>query len=382
MSWSSFTSSSDPSSTGPASNREFSRLETAPRRGLPVAMIGLVCTVIFVESFLSTRVDWFADQAAWQWRVKKQLADSGQLNGEVAVVGTSVLFHAIDAAEVNRLTESPLTVTNLALNGMTLHAQTQLLEDLLGHKGELKSADDVGSAPRIEHVLLELRHAVVEKKNWVGGPYFREWARFDQFARSGFVWSEPSLSLSFAANRFLTSFAYCRSIDNFIFDCGRSRGLSETVLARNAEISTQMQHSRGFCPSSDGAGLSTSDVPESRPRPWESNYAGLVWLHRLMKLCESHNIRVTLLQPPAPIFVQDDRSTAGFDADFQSLAAELRRKYPTTVAGIWAPTGFQLSDFSDDHHLSHAGGARLTRDLAAWLDDSRSVADFTGRAPE
>jgi hypothetical protein len=370
MSSNSSTSSSETGSAAVASDREFSRLETAPRRRLPVAAIGLVCTVIIVEIFLSTRVGWFADQAAWQWREKKRVVDSGQLNGDVAVIGTSVLFHAVDAEEVNRLTKSPLTVTNLALNGMALHAQTQMLEDLLSQSAAPTAVPET-STGRIQHVLLELRHAVVEKKNWVSGPYFRQWARYSQFSISGFMWFEPSQSFSFAANRSLTSFAYRRSIDNFILDSGLSRGLTVDVLTRNREVSEEIEKSRGFCKASGGAGLTDSDVPSPQPRPWETNHAGLVWLHRLLALCEDHDIRVTLLQPPVPQFVQHDRDASQFDDDFQAFASKLQKRYPKTVAGIWAPSGYELTCFPDDHHLSYVGAERLTRDLAVWLDEAK-----------
>ena len=70
---------------------------------------------------------WFADLAAWQWESKRDLID-GCAQGDVAIFGTSVLFHGLDPSAANS-NQSP-TVVNLALNGALQH-QTQLLRERL-----------------------------------------------------------------------------------------------------------------------------------------------------------------------------------------------------------------------------------------------------------
>src|SRR5437667_1313387 len=105
---SSFTSSFEPTPE--------ERLRAA---AVPWACIAFVMSVGFVEMMVYDHREWVADLAAWQWEVKSQLLERGELDSDVVVFGSSILFHGLDPLPANREMKNGMKAVNLALNGQT-----------------------------------------------------------------------------------------------------------------------------------------------------------------------------------------------------------------------------------------------------------------------
>ena len=244
------------------SNSEFETIERVPAGRVPAAAIAFVIAVICIEIGVSTHREWFADLAAWQWEVKRTLVADGTLDGDVAVFGTSVLFHALDPTVANRALGGGTRVVNLALNGMLLQHETQLLRERL-------------ASPKPPSVIvLELRNAVVERESWIRGPYFRFWASWSNFLESRFYYSNPSLALSFAEYRLLPSFRYREALDNWIFDSLRSHGVARHTRDRNRATAAEMRDHIGMVRADFDDRTVVPPATGTRLREWSTDAAG------------------------------------------------------------------------------------------------------------
>ena len=322
----------------------------------PCAIIGLAIAVAIIETLLWQKRGWFADEAAWYWQSKAEMIEDGQLEGDVAILGTSVSFHGLDPTRINAQTRSELRVVSLALNGLRLQHQAQTLRRYL----------ESGNAPR--WLILELREATVERDSWVSGPYWRFWATWPEFCESRFYYWEPSRAVDFFAHRVFASYAYRRAIDNWFFACVRGRHLEETYRARNIDIAQEMRSHKGFNKGGFTYCLQAGDVPEPQSRPFELNIAGDHWLRHILSLCRRHSIAVAILEPPTPDFVTEDRKRSGFDTQIDAYIRSLSLEFPDIWTGTIEPRGYDLTDFADDHHMSYRGADRLSSDVAHWVD--------------
>ena len=337
------------------SSFEPNRLESFRPARWPLAALLFVLSVIGIETLLWCSRDWFSDRAAGHWQSKQALIEAGQLDGDVAVLGSSVTFHSVRAPDVETLTGSEYRVVNLALNGLHLQHQTQLLRRYLEDQ-------------QLELLVLELRHARVPRRTWLSGPYWRFWARADEFSESCFWFEEPSLIVPFVGNRLLASFAYRKSIRNCLSVCFHSRSLNPKYRDRNREARREMAAMQGYGSPNSGLSMEIDAVPEPMERLWEESDVGRAWLDEILRLCAARSIRVAILLPPCPPFIEADRKRSGFYDGFHGLLEQLRRTHPELGLELLAPRGYALADFSDDHHFSTSGSRRLTEDFATWLD--------------
>lgn len=343
------------SSSSSTSNFKPNRLECVPRRVMPVAAIGLVVVIGLIETALCAHREWFADRSAYQWQVKQELLEEGVLDGDIMVMGTSVLFHSVDASRVNALSGSPRRLVNLALNGMALQHMSQMMDRCFS------------GGRRYEHLLVEFRNVDAPRADWLKGPYWRFWASWRELLQSRVYYHEPSLLLSFSANRFLTSFAYRKALDNWVFACGRTGGVDQTYRDRNRVLAVEMRERLGFSTGDYDLSMTVEDIPRPRRRPWFVSSEGEAWLYDLLNKCVRYGVRVSILLPPSPPFVEEQREASGFYEDYEAHIARLQREYPSLSIESLAPGGYGLEDFSDDHHLSHLGNVRLVEDLARWV---------------
>jgi hypothetical protein len=332
----------------------FERIRTGP---VPVAALAFILCAIAIEVFVQTHHDWVADLAAWQWETKRTLMDEGALDGEVAIFGTSVLFHGIDPTVANVDTDGGKAV-NLALNGMMLQHQTQLLRDRLA------------SAHPPSVLLLEFRHVMVERDSWIRGPYFRLWASFGEFAESRFYYWNPPLALTFATNRSLASFRYREAIDNWLTESARRRGLYRETRDRNQATVEEMRQHRGLVRAVFEDQILRAQ--ERRERPWVVNTAGEIWVRRFLDLAEAHQLPVVLLLPPSPPYFVESPGPDGFRAHFDATVSRLRHEYPALEIELFEPFGYGMDDFVDDFHVSRQGRVKFSSDFAAWLAASRT----------
>src|SRR6476619_2517110 len=88
-------------SSSSISSSELSAHERVRPGRTRVAAIVFCLAVFVIEAFVGAERVWFADLAAWQWESKRALIDAGQLDGDVAIFGTSVLFHGLDPSAAN-----------------------------------------------------------------------------------------------------------------------------------------------------------------------------------------------------------------------------------------------------------------------------------------
>jgi hypothetical protein len=345
MSWNSSTSSFE------LTGEEYIR-----PRAVPWAALAFLAVVALTEAVLEIHHIWFCDRASWQWETKYDLIDKRLLDGDVAVVGSSILFHGFDPTIANEELDHKAKVVNLALNGQNLQHATQLLHRFL----------EKNQKPNL--VLLELWHLQVEHESWLRGPYFRFSASWADFLQSKSYYWEPSLLVAFAANRFLPSFRYHEGLRNWLSNTIRAATMDKEVLHRNETVTEEMIDRFGFSRASFENDLLAPDkVPAPENRPWQMDRSGEIWLNRFLEICNHAGIRVVLVVPPAPSFVEEDRIRCHFYEDFSQCVKNLRKTYPDLSIETLSFTNYELKDFSDDHHLSCYGCERLSHDLANWL---------------
>lgn len=344
------------SSSSSISSFEPTPEERVPRGRVPWAAIALILVIVFTERVVERHRIWFADLAAWHWETKTSLVEAGELDGNIAVVGSSVLFHGLDPTASNRALDGRGKVVNLALNGQQLQHSAQMLDRYIVQNPDLRL------------VVLELWNLKVEPESWLRGPYYRWWATSDEFMESRAHYWDPSLLVSFAGNRLLPSYRYREGLDNWIFSCMRTRTLDATVRDRNLEMASEMHTTLGFARSTEEHdALTPARVPAGKERPWDLDPAADLWLHRFLGTCASRRIRVVLFLPPAPPFVDRDRRASGYVSGFERYVGRLREVYPTLSLDTLAFPHYDVADFTDDHHYSASGRLRLTGDFARWI---------------
>ncbi len=342
-------------SNSSTSSFSFNENESVPIRRFPWAVLLLVGLVIVIELQLWRHTDWFADQAAWYWQAKSDLVQAGEVKGEFVVLGTSVTFHGLDPKPINDDPNQKMRVSNLALNGCHLQHQAQLLERYL-----------INNQPP-QQVMIELRDMTVPQDSWVSGPYWRFWASLDEIRASQLAYFEPNRLLEARSNRKLASFAYRRALDNWCFSSLRQRRCEEAYRKRNQQILQEMREHSGFSRGVFAQGLTTKDIPPREERAFEIDYAGNLWLHRILGTCRARKIKVVFFVPPAPSFVMADRQSSAYYVDLDNHVRDVAATYPDLEIQVFAPENYELSDFADKHHLSFAGSERVTRDFGRWL---------------
>lgn len=299
--------------------------------------------------------------AAWQWETKQRLLARGGLDGDFVVFGSSVLFHGLDPTPANKLLGDEGRVVNLALNGQQLQHSAQLLDRYLA----------TDHRP-IRLVILEIWRLDVTKESWTGGPYYKFWASWSEFAQSKAQYWEPSVLVPFAANRLLTSFRYREGLDNWISTSLRSRRIDSAVLSRNVALTDEMEDFLGRVRADfEDRTLTAARVPAAQLRPWIVDSTADIWLHRFLETCARARVPVVLLVPPTPPYIEKDRSQSGYYDGLQRYADELRREFPPLDLKVVTFPGYELSDFADDHHLSSKGVGRFSNRFAQWLEGQR-----------
>ncbi len=254
-------------SSSSTSSSELSPHERFRPRRVPIAAIAFLALVVLVELTVARHREWFADQAAWQWETKRALMAEGGLDGEVAIFGTSVLFHGLDPTVTNR--DAPgVRVVNLALNGMMLQHETQLLRERIS----------AGKSPSV--AVVEFRQVIVERESWFRGPYYRSWASWSDFLESRFYYWNLPLSFGFAQNRLLPSFRYREALDNWIFESMREVGPASHTRARNQATRAEMRDRAGMVSAFKDQSQANYQGTQGR-RTWAVNAAGERWLRRI-----------------------------------------------------------------------------------------------------
>jgi hypothetical protein len=357
-----------PSST---SSSELSPLERLPRGRFPVAAVVLCLSVAVVEVMLALNTVWFADLASWQWKAKNELLTRGVLRGDVVVLGSSVLYHSIDPVAINAHLPPGVSVVNLALNGMQLQHESQVLERYLTRY----------SAPRL--VVLELRSAHVERESWLRGPYYGFWASWSEFLASRMYFAKPSALVAFAASRVFISYRYRVSLDNWFSKSIIEGHVDAIVRQRNERAQAFMGAHQGFLPAEfemRAVSPGTSGTIESGE--WNETCAGGLWLHRIIRACARRGIGLVLCLPPAPPDVQTERRRLGFNEGLRAYVGTMRGTNPDQRIELLEFTGFGFADFSDQVHLSAAGRVKLTEALGAWLAEHCTPTAGTAGTPK
>jgi len=352
-------------SSSSTSSSELSRYERVRVERTPKAAIAFLVLVMLVELTLGANRQWFADHAAWQWETKRALLAQGALDGDVAIFGTSVLYHGLDPTPANR-GFSRGRVVNLALNGMMLQHQAQLLRDRIA----------AGRAPAV--AVLEFRQVLVEHESWFRGPYYRFWASWPDFLESRFYYWNLPLAFGFAENRVLPSFRYREAIDNWIFDSARTFGPAGHTRARNRATEVEMREHAGMVSAFENRSQAAYDGPQS-PRVWAVNPAGERWLREFLNVAAAHRIQIALLATPAPPYLVETPGPDGFRAQLTAYVEKIRREYPSADIELFGPKGYGLADFADDVHLSVSGREKMSAQFADWFRDY-SARHALGRA--
>jgi hypothetical protein len=344
------------SSSSSISSFEPTPEERVTRGRIPWAAAALIATVVVVETVSNRHQAWFADLAGWQWETKRRLFDRGDLDGDIAIIGSSVLFHGLNPTDANTALAGRARVVNLALNGQTLQHSAQILNRHLARNA------------RVRLIVLELWNLKVERDSWLRGPYYRSWATADEFLQSGLQCQEPSVLVPFTAYRLFPSLRYREGLDNWISACLHSCRFDDDYFRRNQEVAREMKQTMGFARSTfENEELTPQQVPPPRSRSWMLDPSAEVWLNQFFGTCSHGRLRVVLFIPPPPPFVARDRVRSGYAAGFDRYVADLRKAYPTLSLDTLTFSNYDLTDFTDDHHYSQKGRIRLSRDFANWV---------------
>jgi hypothetical protein len=348
----------DSSST---SSFELNPLERVNRRRFPAALVTFLIAVAAIEVTVSRHREWFADLAAWQWETKRTLLAAGDLTGDIAIYGTSVLFHGIDPVVANQGLPQGHRVVNLALNGMLLQHQTQLLREQM-------TAPD-----RPSLVVLELRHATIARSSWTTGPYFRFWASAPEFFESRFYYWEPPLALTFAGHRVLPSYRYRDALNNWLSESLVALKPTEHTRIRNEAVVAEMRQHEGFVRADFETRSLEGYTGPRKPREWLVDSAGWSWLREFLTTAAGNNVEVVLLLPPAPPYLYEEPGPNGFRARYNRDIAKLRAEFPSLALPVFEPRGYALGDFADVLHLNARGREKLSREFADWLVDYQNA---------
>jgi hypothetical protein len=316
--------------------------------------------VAVVETVASATHEWFADATSWHWESKRELLDAGALDGDVAIFGTSVLASGLDPTPANLAPENG-RVVNLALAGMTLPHQAQLVRERMAS----------GKPPTV--AVLEFRELLVTRDTWTSGPYFRFWASGRDFLESRFFYWNLPLGLAFVENRISTVFRHREGLRAWIEESASGLGPTRRRRNRNEAILAEMREHAGFArPDVEDWSIDWTPKP-GRIRPWNVNPAGELWLRRFMDTAAAHSLRVVLLLPPVPPPPRliEGLGPYGFRARFNAQVSRLRQEYPGLSLDVFEPTGFLLEDFGDEIHLNPRGRAKLSHAFATWLSAYR-----------
>lgn len=340
------------SSTSSTSSFEYGHLERCPRKRWPLAAIGFVAAIAAIESLVAAHAAYFFDRAAWQWRTKEELRREGALDGDVAILGTSILYHALDPRIVQEHSGTPLKVVSLALQGLELPHQCHLLERSL-REGR-----------RYRAMLLEFWTLYIKPDNWISGPYWQFWATPGEWLESGVQYTAPELLMPFLANRALPSFAFNTSLANWVQTSLRARGINTGYRDRNALVAREMRDHHGFSLGDYGKGLTPDKVPPPEHRPFRWNASGEYWARRILAACAQHGIKVLLVLPPAAPYVERDRAASGYHEERERWVAEFRREFPGLILNDLAFSGYALDEFFDDLHPSHKGARKFSEEVA------------------
>lgn len=333
-------------------------LERARLSRIPWGLSGACTVMLIVESMLWLNREWFADRAAWQWQVKQEQLEDPDFAGDVAVLGSSITFHSVDPRWMKANSPGSPEVINLALNGFGPAHFSAAVRDYLSER----------SPPGI--LIVETRSAKVSDHDWLAGPWWRFWGSWTDYFWSGLPLREPGTICDFAAHRLWASYSYGPAIDNLLTSSLMERGLTTTIRDRNQRVGNEMRESRGFSSGDFDRPLSTDQIPHPHPRQWQENARGIACFDKVARQCGISGVRLVLFRTPAPPFAEADRVEGRFDDGFTRFVEALRKRHPTTAISVFAPRGYVLEDFADDHHFSPAGGRRLMSDLASWLESA------------
>jgi hypothetical protein len=320
-----------------------------------------------MERFLWTERVWFSDRAAWQWLVKSELLSEQGFCGDIAIIGSSISFHSLDPVKLQRSVRDRQSFVNLALNGLTVGQYSDVLDRYISYQ----------SAPKV--LVLEIRSGVVDRSSWLAGPWWRFFGDFNGLVKSGIAIHQPELIPDFFAKRIWASYCYGPSLDNFITACLTSRSVSTTTFERNRQLDRELRDTNGF---------SSWDLGDQRFVPgdysevdfsWSDSPTGESCLGSLLRIAESRNIEVVLMRAPAPFSIESRRREAGFDKGFERFTKRVCQRFPELKWHVFEPSGFEDSDFVDDHHLSEKGGLLL---IAKLFPDPGPASDLMTCASE
>jgi hypothetical protein len=330
-------------------------LESVRSVGFPVALCLALIVVAAVEIALWGNRQWFADRASWHWQAKSSLLKESSFSGDVAIIGSSISYHSLNPLEVGETGSAPIRCVNIALNGLT----PQLYADYFRRYLESHSCPKV--------LVVEVRSCEVEDSTWFSGPWWNFLATSQEMLRSRVFVKYPEKICDYYTHRVLASYSYGRSLDAWLTDCVRTRGISKNFYSRNQLILDEVRRTRGFA-TGDTIGKSyTAAKYQDYTYPWRENPSGREAFGALMELVKTSGATVVLMRPPGPELVEIYRLRDRFDDGFSRFVEGLRSDNADTRIEVFRPMGFVDTDFSDDHHLSSVGGSKLSQRLSEFL---------------
>lgn len=330
-------------------------LESVHRVGFPVALFTAIIVVAVVEIGLWGNRQWFADRASCHWQTKSSLLKESSFSGDVVIIGSSISYHSINPLEMEADRSSPGRCVNLALNGLTPRLYADYFRRYL----------ETHDFPEL--LVVEVRNCAVEDTTWFSGPWWNFVGTSQEMVRSRVFLKYPEKVCDFYAHRVLASYSFGRSLEAWLTDCIRTRGISNRVFLRNQTLAEEIRKTRGFATGDTiGKNYSASEY-EDHTYPWRENPSGKEAFEALMQLVKGTGVTVVLMRSPGPELVESYRLRDRFDDGFSAFVEELRSDNSDSRIEVFRPMGFVDTDFADDHHLSTVGGLKLSQQLSEFL---------------
>ena len=330
-------------------------MEWPIRSNWPVGFLGMIALVVLVESTLALHPLRFTETASLSWRVAAEAIPREAKGCEVAVLGDSLVKIGV-IPEVIRAGSGRSTY-NFAMAQAPAPASYFLLRRLI----------EAGGRPT--SLVVDFKPSVL-----AGGPRFslRHWQsalKLRELIELSRESGSPRLLVEIGLGQILPSYRDRTEIREAV----RSSLLGESAptFATNRLALRNWSMNRGAHLNSSRSPFPGDVSPEVHKKllteGWKCHRINEIYVEKLMKLAEAHQIPVVWLIPPLPPQLQAARERSGADAAYLKFARSIQARHRGLTVVDGRHSGYDDATFADHTHLNGRGAIGLSRDLALIL---------------
>ena len=347
----------------------MSQPTTAPRRSIPLGLLGMLALVALIEAGIARHDLQFSAVEADTWRAAGAAADRPTPGG-VLMLGDSQVELGISPLTVEGRLGQP--VRCLAIPGGQPPSSYFLLRRAL-RAGMRPAAVVVDFEPHL------LRHG--------RGPGQRMWpelADLDECLDLATTLRDPTAFASMALARFVPSYRERLEIRTILASCLRG----ETSIMPGQM--TMARRNRGM---NRGALIMAKQPPGhihdiaqwANPEPWAPHPVNAAYAHRFFRLARRHQIPVYVALMPVVPGLRQKAATTGMEAAYFAWLRKVQGRYDNVTVLDWRAAGYPDSVFVDALHLDVDGstsvGIALADTLGRHLSGSGGVKRWVSMPP-